>query len=231
MTKRIVDARHPRNETSNVVEPSSQGPTLLVVDDDPKLLFALQLHLGPLRPVRAVDNYAAAMKAIDDGEAFCGAIVDVKLDDGRDGLDIVARVRKKLPHIPVLVLTGDPTPEVLSRAFPLGVQVLPKAFASPHLTGFAVRCIVAEPEDDPAVLAALGTYARDHDLTAAEIEVVHGALHDRRIDTFVARGMARSTYKSRVNAVLEKTGGPTLNDVSLVICRLAVRLARESWAF
>lgn len=230
MTKRNIDTAYAREEIGSVVEPRSQGTSILIVDDDPKLLDALKLHLSPLRPVRGAETYAAAMKAIDDGETFCGAIVDVRLDRGLDGLEVVANLREKQPHIPVLVLTGNPTPEVLSRAYPLGVQVLPKGFASPHLAGFAVRCILAGQDDDPALLAALGTYAKDHDLTRAEIEVVHGALHDRRVDAFAEDGMARSTYKSRVNGILDKTGSKTLTEIALTISRLAVRLARESRA-
>lgn len=230
MIKRNIDSGHSHGEIGSMVEPGNQGTSILVVDDDPKVLKALTLHLRPFRSIHSAGTYADAMKAVDDGIPLCGAIVDVRLDCGLDGLEVVARLRREQPYLPVVVLTGDPTSTVLSRAFALGVQVLPKGRASEHLAGFAVRCVLADQEDDPAILAALGAYAYDHELTPAEIEVVHGALHDRRADWFAERGMARSTYKTRVNGILDKTRSPTLAEVSSAILRLAVRLARESRA-
>lgn len=227
MIKRKIDTASARAQIGTIVEPRDQGTNILVVDDDTKLLEALDLYLSPYRPIRAADTYAAAMKAIEDGESFCGAIVDVRLDHGLNGLEIVAALRQKQPHIPVVVLTGDPTPQVLSRSFPLGVQVLAKGFASPHLAGFAIRCMIADQDEDAAILAALGAYAQDHGLTPGEAEVLLGALRNRRLEWFVAHGMARSTYKARAASVLRKTGHTNLADIGPTIFRHALVLARE----
>jgi len=229
MIRRNIDSPDTPADSGTVVEPRNQSTSILLVDDDPNVVSAVGRHLRPFRSVLGAVTYTEAMALLDAGTAFCGAIVDAKLDDGRDGLEIVARLRKRLPHVPVIVLTGDPA-AVLGRAYTLRADVLQKGTASAHLTDFATRCIRVDQTDDPAIAEAIGVYAREHGLNASETEVVRGALDDRRAEWFVEHGVARSTYKTRVNSVLEKTGAQSLSEVAAAIFRLALRLVRESQA-
>ena len=94
--------------------------TVLVVDDEQTLRSALFRIFS-----RRKYNVVTAC-SIREAECFISsnselqlAIIDIKLPDG-NGLELVARIRKKFPNIPVLVLTGFSSVDVAVRAIKLG---------------------------------------------------------------------------------------------------------------
>jgi DNA-binding response OmpR family regulator len=83
-------------------------PTVLVVDDDPGIRdsMARLLSVYGYSPLVAAD-LDEAIRAL--GEATVDAmIIDVRLGDGRTGLDLLHTIRAQpaLANVPILVLTG-----------------------------------------------------------------------------------------------------------------------------
>lgn len=78
---------------------------ILVVDDDPDICWALDHLLGGLgaRCIRALDGQSALQAAQLNRPAF--AMVDAKLPD-MDGLDLVGKLLRAVPGIPVLMVSG-----------------------------------------------------------------------------------------------------------------------------
>ena len=78
---------------------------ILLVDDDEDLLWCLQSVLGRAgHQLRAVLSGKEAINEVGSS-AFDLAIVDAKLPDA-DGMDVAADIKKKQPHISVILISG-----------------------------------------------------------------------------------------------------------------------------
>lgn len=80
---------------------------LLLVDDEPELVFTMQERLE-LRgyTVDAVTSGEEALERIeDDSKEYDVVVVDVKMP-GVGGDEVLAAVRDTNPHLPVILLTG-----------------------------------------------------------------------------------------------------------------------------
>jgi two-component system, cell cycle sensor histidine kinase and response regulator CckA len=80
--------------------------TILVVDDEPGIRTMIQFELSQQgHSILTADSGAAALEVLKGA-----AKVDLILTDMRmpqmDGLDLVVQVRKALPDIPIVLMTG-----------------------------------------------------------------------------------------------------------------------------
>jgi putative two-component system response regulator len=102
-----------------------QSARVLVVDDEPA-------NLTFLRHVLETEGYAELITLSDPTEAcerFRQIDPDVLVTDlwmpRLDGFEVLARVQEQLPsatYLPILVVTGDPTPEARRRALSAGAR-------------------------------------------------------------------------------------------------------------
>ena len=98
---------------------------ILVVDDDPTLRELLVDTLTTLDYMAvAAESGERALEILPDLEVDL-VITDVKMDV-IDGIELLARLRKSFPDLPVLMISGVDTPEIIGRAAPDGF--LPKPF-------------------------------------------------------------------------------------------------------
>src|SRR5215475_15973215 len=95
-----------------------RAPTILVVDDEPLIRFALgeRLTAEGYRVVEA-DTAAAAIARSDDGVDL--ALLDYKLPDG-DGLDVLRHIKSRDPDTLVIMLTAHSTVEIAVEAMKQG---------------------------------------------------------------------------------------------------------------
>ena len=92
-----------------------------VVDDDPFVLRGLRRLLRAAG--FAVDTYASGadfMNAVPVAEPDC-LVLDLHMP-GTNGFDVQAGLAERGCTTPVIVITGDDTPEARSRAFGLGAK-------------------------------------------------------------------------------------------------------------
>lgn len=106
---------------------------LLVVDDDP---FTRSV-LGPALTTRGWDVIlcAAATEAIAavDTSPIDVAAIDLDLGPGPDGLDLTRALRRRLPMLPIVILTSYRSPQLLDIGhgdLPMGVRYLVKGAVS-----------------------------------------------------------------------------------------------------
>jgi two-component system, sensor histidine kinase len=83
------------------------GARILLVDDDPALLTSLSAALRLREPKVTVDraeSAACALKHIES-EKYDAIVTDIKMP-GMDGLSLLAELRKRIPEVPTLLITG-----------------------------------------------------------------------------------------------------------------------------
>jgi CheY-like chemotaxis protein len=96
---------------------------VLVVDDDPDFFLMVHDALTTSDDAFTVDSATSAEAAL---ESLRGAAPDILLVDyqlgGRDGLGLLEDLRAQDAAVPVVMITGYPTPALRQRAEALGVS-------------------------------------------------------------------------------------------------------------
>jgi two-component system, NtrC family, response regulator AtoC len=117
------------------------APCVLVVDDERLLrwsvaetLFARGYHIA-----EATDG-RTAMQELGDGDSTDLVLLDLRLPDVSD-LRLLARIREKSPHVPVILMTAFPTREIVEDASALGASILIKPFELDQLATSVERAL------------------------------------------------------------------------------------------
>lgn len=90
--------------------PTGQAPSVLIIDDDPAVIAALELLLA-IHEIPAVSAASPeeALSAIND-PSIALALQDMNFasdrTSGREGADLFRRIRRKRPALPVLLMTA-----------------------------------------------------------------------------------------------------------------------------
>jgi len=116
-----------------------QERIIAVVDDDEAVRDSLAFLLTVSgHAVAAYESAADFLERCDLGHV-AGLILDHHMPK-QSGLELLARLREEGRTLPVLLVTGSPSPEVLERAGALGVdQVLEKPVSDQGLMAFIDR--------------------------------------------------------------------------------------------
>lgn len=103
-------------------------PTILVADDDRSIRTVLTQALGRAGyQVRATSSAATLWRWVEDGEGDV-AITDVIMPD-ENGLDLIPRIRRIRPEMPVIVMSAQSTLTTAVQATQRGAfEYLPKPF-------------------------------------------------------------------------------------------------------
>lgn len=128
------------------------GLHILVVDDDEDLRMLIRLQLRTVGEVTACPDVYQALAAVRHQP------VDVILLDlilpGAGGLELLQRLRVSSPGVPVVLMTGMPSPAMVERAFALGATgIVRKPF---HAAELVEAVLAAAADARPAVVAAAG---------------------------------------------------------------------------
>jgi ActR/RegA family two-component response regulator len=134
------------------------GPSILLVDDEEAILFALQDFLCAAGWRVATAASADGAEELLAASRFAVAVVDLRLspaDDEHAGLEVVRRIRDRSPETRVVVLTAYGSPSVEAEARRLGVDSLlakpqPLAGLERHLRELATGAGGAAAPPSPA---------------------------------------------------------------------------------
>jgi DNA-binding NtrC family response regulator len=107
---------------------------ILVVDDDAIVIKScrriLEAEGFKVTTVPSADEALEKIKNYD----FDLLLMDVKMPK-HDGLFLMREIKKYLPEIPIIVMSGYPTPETIADVLKLGAtQFIPKPFRPDELT-------------------------------------------------------------------------------------------------
>lgn len=123
--------------------PSLAGPlTVLVVDNDPLIVEATSalLHGMGHRPIGVADLAGALAKS----GAVDAVLADYQLDNGEDGLTLIAALRNLRPDLPVRLVTAESAPDMRKRARAMGVEILSKPANPDRIARFLAEVSVPE---------------------------------------------------------------------------------------
>ena len=118
-----------------VKRPYDRTSNVLIVDDDDTLLKFFKIHLNKFfSRVVVVENAKQALENIKDKE------IDIVLTDVRmpkvDGLQLMEKIRKAHPDIPILLISGEPMNEEQQKQLEDADGFLAKPFSVDQLNSF-----------------------------------------------------------------------------------------------
>ncbi len=125
-------------------------PTILIADDDRSIRTVLTQALGRSGyQVRATSSAATLWRWVEDGEGDV-VITDVIMPD-ENGLDLVPRIRRVRPELPVIVMSAQSTLTTAVQATQRGAfDYLPKPFDLADLLSVVDRALQQPVSQTPA---------------------------------------------------------------------------------
>jgi len=118
---------------------------VLLVDDEVEVLAALATYLGQLGwSVRSVASGVEADAVLALGFAPDVMVVDFRLRS-ETGVEVIERVRRRLPDLPAVIVTGETAPARLGEFARVAARVLHKPLDGETLAQ-TLRDVVLEPD-------------------------------------------------------------------------------------
>lgn len=186
---------------------------VLIIEDFAALRQTFTRLVNPAFEPVAVATAAEAIMAIDGlTTAPAGAIVDVNLPDG-SGLDLVQRLRARFASTPVLIVTGSRDPAIPNRSHLLDAMFVAKPVPPENVEHF-LRWIQGTADPGDPVRTAIGQFAGRYALPQRAVEILVVALGGVERKQLSGRlGISENTLKSRIRALLNRTGDTSLDAV------------------
>jgi DNA-binding response OmpR family regulator len=119
--------------------PEAPRPRVLIIEDEPRIgaFLSRGVQSGGFEVMLAEDGEVGLFLACN--EPYDVVVLDVHLP-GKDGIEVLAAIRAARPGIPVIILTGQDTPEVRERAVAAGAAT----FITKPFRVADVRAAIAE---------------------------------------------------------------------------------------
>ncbi len=137
-------------------------PSVLIVDDDPEFCKDLAAALSPDFECRYASTGEEGLGAISSDPPDA-VVLDLILEGGRNGLEVLADIRGLDPHLPVVMATEHPSSETEAEALARGaLYYVHKAAGRAEIVSKLRKC------------TEVAHTARERDRLRQEISAVHG---------------------------------------------------------
>ncbi|MEZ4753664.1 MAG: response regulator [Bdellovibrionota bacterium] len=110
---------------------------LVIIDDDPGVLYALSLVLQTMGwEVKSFERPTKAVEYIKNPDNKCDLVItDLRMPE-LSGMAVLEKIRKEMPDLPVVMISGHATQQERDKAKALGAWgVLGKPFDADELRG------------------------------------------------------------------------------------------------
>ena len=119
---------------------------ILIVDDDRVVLASCRRILESEGYTASPTSSVKEALAMLEQEKFDLLLVDVIMPE-YDGMYLIGNVRENLPHLPILVMSGYPTPETISSGMRMGAtHFIAKPFTPDELITAVHKAFEEEQE-------------------------------------------------------------------------------------
>jgi CheY-like chemotaxis protein len=151
--------QEPKQDSKQDLQPRAAMPRILVVDDDPMVCMAIEIHLERHNfQVTIADGGEAGLRALE-GMNFDLMIVDIFMPHMR-GFESIRIFHERAPSVPLIAMSGyafanldTPAPDFLRMALELGAtRCLRKPFTPVALLTVIHECLADVPS--PSATAA-----------------------------------------------------------------------------
>lgn len=201
---------------------------VLIVEDQemPRQLFEIFVKSDPrFAHVASISNAELAVDFCGDGRVEL-VLMDVLTELGSSGLDAAEEIKRKYPHIKIIIVTSMPENSWLKRARSIGVDSFwYKEAQNEPILSVMERTMAGERvyPDEPPVVRIGCTDSRDFSERELDIlrELITG---DSNIEIGQRLGIAPSTVKYHVQNMLEKTGMHTRTELAAVARSLGIAI-------
>ena len=120
---------------------------ILVVDDDPMVLDSCELILRSEGYVVSLTSSVKEALQMLEEKKYDLLLVDVIMPE-YDGIYLIGNVRENLPHLPILVMSGYPTPETISSGMRMGAtHFIAKPFTPDELITAVRKALLKGQEE------------------------------------------------------------------------------------
>jgi len=197
---------------------------VLLVDDERMIQELFSYYIST-----AKDRYRLVNTIIDaaNTEMACmGSKVDLILMDVctanyASGLDAAANIKKKFPHIKIIIVTSSPEHRFLEKARAAGAESFwYKEVDSVELLDVMDRTMTGEsiyPDTTPKVQVGL---AASVEFTPKELEVLFHMVQGKSIGEIAERmGVDYSTTRTHINHLKDKTGAKTNSELAVLAAK------------
>jgi DNA-binding response OmpR family regulator len=99
------------------------GDTILVVDDEPAVLFSMREYFALLGYSVDCAKDASEASCLLGKNAYTFVIADLRLNRSEEGLDVIRMARDRSPNAKLVLLTAYGSPQLEAKATGLGVNV------------------------------------------------------------------------------------------------------------
>jgi two-component system response regulator FixJ len=100
--------------------PEKQAGVVAIVDDDPAVLDSLKFLLEVVGYI--VATYSSAQEFLDSPTNWPACMIVDQHMPGMTGLELAQKLHDEKAGIPLLLITGAPSPSIVARAAQLGIE-------------------------------------------------------------------------------------------------------------
>lgn len=97
------------------------NPKILICDDEEGIRESLKLILGDHYNLVTVDSADMALEVLSHSKDIKVMLLDIKMPK-TSGLDVIKEVKKKFPHVKIIMVTGYKSVETAAEATRLGAS-------------------------------------------------------------------------------------------------------------
>ena len=97
------------------------NPKILICDDEEGIRESLKLVLGDHYELIAVDTGDMALEVLSHSKDIKVMLLDIKMPK-TSGLDVLQEIKKKFPHLKIIMVTGYKSVETAAEATRLGAS-------------------------------------------------------------------------------------------------------------
>jgi len=162
---------------------------ILLLDDDEQMLELYQQLLQdlPSQPEVQTSSSGARAIALLDAEPFTLLITDLRMPK-MDGLQVLSIVRRKFPHLRIIVLTGLVDEEFRSRAYAQGVELFWQKPSNGEEMQFFKDCVESLLDRDNQNTSGFRGMQSKNLVDLIQLECLSGGSSSLRITQGVAEG-------------------------------------------